>query len=30
MAICQTERRNYGDMLVLLLDGRDGDVEKMV
>ena len=29
-AICQTERRNYGDMLGLLLDVWDGDVEKMV
>ncbi|WP_040544680.1 helix-turn-helix transcriptional regulator [Salipiger bermudensis] len=29
-AVCQTERRNYGDMLGLLLDVWDGDVEKMV
>ncbi|WP_242533918.1 XRE family transcriptional regulator [Salipiger bermudensis] len=29
-AICQTERRNYGDMLGLLLDVWDGDVDKMV
>ncbi|NIY95450.1 MAG: helix-turn-helix transcriptional regulator [Oceanospirillaceae bacterium] len=29
-AICQRERRNYGDMLSILIGVWDGDVEKMV
>ena len=29
-ATCQTERRNYGDMLSLLLDVWEGDVERLV